>query len=103
MIPEGLSVREAITEISQGNPGAVTVAVSLGKDFQAWDVLAHLYQHGPKGDNLWIYWKDRAPKEGDTRLSSDELSAATHASMVTLIDDLRSVAKEFSGWDPTDG
>lgn len=54
-------VQEKMAEISEGNPGALTVLIQLAqglppKFLEA--VVDYLAENGPKGSGLWMLYKD---------------------------------------------
>lgn len=49
---------QAILTVTAGNPGAMTVIKKL-EWFSKWhEMVYHLEEHGPRGDELWSLYKD---------------------------------------------
>lgn len=83
-------VKEQIINISEGNPGALTVLLQL---VEAPEIITYLELHGPKGSNLWVLYKDRNFE--DINLLAAELSLRMQASEPELYDSLIERALQF--------
>jgi len=69
-MPELTPLQEKMADISEGNPGAISVLVQLQ---YAAELIEYLHEHGPRGSALWMLYKDEC---GEDAWKLGELLAA---------------------------
>ena len=47
--------QEKMVDISEGNPGALSILVQL---YPYTEVIDYLHEYGPRGSGLWMLYKD---------------------------------------------
>lgn len=85
MTERDVAFEKAVHGVVQGYPGAFQVLHGLREtlpfeDFQT--IVEHLYEHGPRGSNLWERYNDRCEKDA-----------------LVLGRDLLAIAGEWKGWN----
>lgn len=59
-MPELTALQEKMVEVSEGNPGAITVLVQLQV---VPELIEYLHEHGPRGTGLWVLFKDECGED----------------------------------------
>jgi hypothetical protein len=75
--PEGITTEAVVVDLTQGNPGALTVIMGILKAGRE-DVIDFLYRYEEiKGPALWMLYKDENGEDIDQTIGAIELLEMT--------------------------
>lgn len=81
-----IDVKEMIIELSEGNPGALTVLIQMVQAAEAQDVMfalpvlfTYMKENGLTGSEIWILYKDECGSDYDTFIQTLALRAEAEA------------------------
>lgn len=81
-----MTVQDLMIELSEGNPGALTVLIQMVQEAQALDTMsslmflfAYMKANGIVGPEIWILYKDECGSDYDTFIQTLALRAEAEA------------------------
>ena len=75
-VPDTLTIQDAMVDVAQGNPGALTILIGLAQA-ERYDLILYLYKAELKGSDLWILYKDENNEDLEQLIGDLELKDMT--------------------------